>query len=243
MVITANIEGIKTFAVKLQALNKSAFPVAIRQTLNSAAFDVKQTTMPAGAASKFTQRRPNFFKATSKTIPAKGFDIKTMQSITGFVGKGSNQQAVDDLQQQEKGGTIGGRSFIATDVARAGTSKSKPVRANARLRAIKNIVQTKNARGKNEGQRFIKSALFAGKGGHVLANYKGLQVLWRVNKMERVKGKRYNKLTPLYTFSKGRNVNVTATGFMESAALQSAKKINVHFITHAKAQFQKALSK
>ncbi|MBL4809315.1 MAG: hypothetical protein JKY43_04565, partial [Phycisphaerales bacterium] len=44
-----NTDAVVSLTNKLEKLHKSAFPVAVRGTLNSAAFDVKQKSMPAFA--------------------------------------------------------------------------------------------------------------------------------------------------------------------------------------------------
>lgn len=234
--IDVNTDAVVSYAAKLGRLSRSAYPVAVGTTLNAAAFDVKKVTMPA-SSDVFTKRKPTFFKATSTVSKATGFDVKTMRAMVGFTG---HSQAVEDLQQQEKGGDIGGRAFVPMDSARTGGSNRKSIRANARLTAIKNIADTKNVSGKNEGQRFIKSVIFAGKGGHVLAEYNGVKILWRVNSINKTEENHF-KLTPLYTYQKSRDVNVSATGFMEEASEASAKKMEGYFIKAAKGRIEKAL--
>ena len=64
----------------LEKMHKSALPLVIRQTLNSAAFDVKKVTMPKEASANFDKRNPNFFKANSKVDQAKGFNISSIRS-------------------------------------------------------------------------------------------------------------------------------------------------------------------
>jgi hypothetical protein len=229
--------AIRDLTKKLSELRRSAFPVAVRQTLNSAAFDVKQKTMPRTSSDAFTHRKPNFFKATSRAEQAKGFNVDSMFSATGFRG---DQQAVEDLEAQEQGGSIEGRSFIAMDSARKGKDRRKMVKANARLKAIKDIKDAKKATGKTEGERFVKSVIHAGKGGHVLAEYKGRQILWRVNSLTRTANGQF-KLTPLYSYQKGRDVKVDDTKFMEKATQETAKKIPAFYTDAAKKQIAKYL--
>jgi hypothetical protein len=87
--------------------------------LNKAAFDVKQNTMLKSAEASFVKRQPNFFKANSRVEMASGWDLDKMQATVGFNSSGlkggSNNHAVEDLEQQERGGTIKSRSFIPTD--------------------------------------------------------------------------------------------------------------------------------
>jgi len=231
-----NTDAVVSLTNKLEKLHRSAFPVAVRSTLNSAAFDMKGNTILSSAAGTFVQRKPSFFKASSRVDSAKGFDVNTMRAMVGFTGK---SQAVEDLEQQEHGGKIEGRSFVPMRTARTSTSDTKPVRANARLSRIK-VVSTANTTGKNEAQKFVKSVLFAGVGGNVLSEWNGKKYLWRVNSLKRTKEGQF-KLTPLYSFEKGRDVKVSATGFMEKSTMQTATKMDDFFFRHAEKQFQKAL--
>jgi len=114
---TANV----AFSNKLERLSKSALPVAVRTTLNSAAFDVKKNTMPEQVSKTFTERRKTFFKANSRVEMARGFNVESMQSKVGFINGGKNQ-AVRDLEAQEEGGKIGGRSFVPMDTSRISKS-------------------------------------------------------------------------------------------------------------------------
>lgn len=236
MQLDVNTSSVVVFTNKLEKLNRSAFPVAVRTALNSAAFDMKKNTILSSSKSEFINRKPSFFKANSKVITASGFDISTMKSAVGFTGK---DQAIDDLEQQEHGGTIKSRSFIPMKTARTGNAENKLVRANARLSKIK-IVDTKNVSGKNEKEKFIKSVIHAGVKGHVLSDFNGNGYVWRVNSIKRTDTGSF-KLTPLYSYKSGRNVKVDKTGFMEKATEMTKTKMEDFYIKAAKRQFEKAL--
>jgi hypothetical protein len=79
-----NTKAVVIFTNKLEKFRKSALPAAIRNTLNSAAFDVKQKTMPVSAEKNFVRRKPNFFKANSKVVMAQGREVKGLKAIVGF---------------------------------------------------------------------------------------------------------------------------------------------------------------
>jgi len=242
IVLDINTDAVVDFTIKLEKMRKSALPVAIRQSLNSAAFDVKQNTMPAEAKSKFINRSPNFFKANSKVEQAQGFNVNTMKATVGFVEKnlkGNSNYAVKDLEEQEHGGKISNKSFIPTNAARGGNAK-RLVKPMNRLTGIKNIVDAKRAKGVNKGQRFIKSAVHAGVGGYVLAEFKGQMILWRVNSLSRT-SKGAFKLTALYTYKKKRGVKVSKTEFMKTASLQSGGKIEEYFRIAAQKQIDKLI--
>ncbi|KKL54819.1 hypothetical protein LCGC14_2261580, partial [marine sediment metagenome] len=84
-ILNVNTDKVVVFSNKLEKLHRSAFPIAIRGALNNAAFDVKKNTMPVSAEKEFTIRRKNFFKANSRVNMAKGFNVRTMQAMIGFV--------------------------------------------------------------------------------------------------------------------------------------------------------------
>jgi hypothetical protein len=234
--IKADVASLVNYAQRLKVLSKSAYPVVVRQTLTSAAYDMKKVSILKVTGSTFTIRKANFFKATSTVRQAQGFDLDTMQSVVGFNG---NTQAIDDLEEQEQGGLIPGRGFIPMDPARAGNNKRKLVRPNAQLKAIK-FADQKNAQGSNDGQKFLKSVLFVGVGGFVMGEYEGKSTLWRVNKIN-AKDLADLKLTPIYSYRKGRQAPVKATHFAQRAATITRGHIFDMFKINAEKKFAQAL--
>jgi len=237
-ILNVNTDEVVRYSNKLEKLHRSAFPIAIRGALNNAAFDVKKNTMPVSAEKEFTIRRKNFFKANSRVIKAKGFNIRTMQAIIGFIG---NQQAVQDLEQQEEGGKIGGRAFVPLDNARGGNN-ARPVRPSNRLGKIGRIVNANKVRGKSKKQRFIKAAIKAGVGGFVIGNNK-LRILWKITGLTKVGGRLEINKQRLYSYVPGRKVKIDPTNFMKKATLKTAKKLEGFYIKQAKKQIEKALLK
>lgn len=243
MRLNINSNAIVKHAATLERLHRSALPVAVRQTLNSAAFDVKQHTMPAQAKKTFAERDKNFFKANSKVAPATGFAINTMRATVGFVPLGGTNQAVDDLDAQEYGGKIDGRTFIPLAQARSANSWGRKPRRNARISQIRGkIVDSARGRGTSKKQQFITSAIHAGVGGWVLGNHTnaaGNRILYRVTKIERRGGNTVVKITPQFAVKSGRQVRPKATAFMQKSSLKSAEKMEQFFIQHAEKQIQK----
>lgn len=244
MFLNINTDAAVVFTNKLEQMHRSALPSAVRGALNKTAFNLKTETMPRNANAVFENRQPNFFKANSKVEPAKGFDLKSMQATVGFIEaglKGGNNFSVKDLEQQEHGGAIDKKSFIPMKPARVGATDAKPVRPGNRLSGIRKIVNARNAKGVNAGQRFVKSAIHAGKGGYVLSEYKGMEILWRVNSLNRISNGFRNsfKLTPMYSFKEGRAVSVKGTGFMKKSSLESEKQMEKFYIEEAQRQIKK----
>lgn len=237
MELNINCDAAVIFADKLERIGRSALPNAIRETLSKTALHVKRKSMPGIAAKTFTQRNKTFFKANSVVDFAKGKDIDTMHSAVGFNStklKGGSNFAVKNLEQQEYGGKIGGKSFVPLVSARVSNSYKKNVRANARISKIKNIVKARNQKGESAAQRLIQAAAKAGKGGYVSGSTKkGENILWKVND---TKGK---KRAPLYDYSKGRKIKVEKTEFLERSARISQRQMNRIFVANAKMQIDK----
>lgn len=254
-VLDINSDACVVFANKLEKISRSALPSAIRNTLNTTAFNVKTVTMPKEAKSTFTERKPNFFKANSKVVKASGFNVQSMKATVGFVPLKGDNKAVDELEQQEHGGTIDNREFIPMKGARQGGSDDKQVKANFRLNAMrgKKVINAEKVRFKNgkgsQKQKFIRAAFRAKKEGganaFVLGNKwgGGKQTLSRIDKVSRGNGTISIKRTPLYTFQPNRKIKVARTNFMKRASLESGLQLDKNFQNAAIFQLKKYMNK
>ena len=222
-----NMDAAVVMTNKLEKLHRSALPVAVRETLNSAAFDVKQRSLLQTTSKTFEQRKKTFFKAKSRVVKAKGFNVKTMHSTIGFID-GDKNQAVDDLEKQERGGHIKGRSFIPMDTARISNSLKKNVRKKARITNIRNIDRIKK---KKDFHRVVNRV---GVSGHII--YK--KTLFEIKKINRGK----IKLKPLFSFQKGRAAKIKSTHFMKRSQSQSARLIPRFFNIEGKKQIKRLFS-
>lgn len=262
MRIDVNTDKLKDYTKKLKSLGKSAFPVAVRQTLNDAAFNVKLQTMPKSADKAFVNREKNFFKANSKALPAEGMNVSTMHSDVGFfenkLNIKSTNYAVKDLEEQEYGGSIDKKSFIPLNTARKSNSAGKVVKTNARISQIKTkeIIKTsavgKTRTGKrmavtSKKQRFIRAAIVAkqlhGNDAYVLGNRNanGSRTLSLINKVKFKKKTSQIDIsrTPLYNVKKGRMVAVKATSFMKRASYETSINMDEMYIKRAQERFKK----
>jgi hypothetical protein len=222
-VINVNTDALVKMTARLESVNKNAMPNAVRGTLNALAFDVKKRTLPESASETFVNRNKSFFKAFTRVNMASGNKLESMQSEVGFYDRGAKgKQAIPDLEKQEQGGTIAGRSFIPLETARTGKSRNRMVTAKNRLGRIANAVHAENAKGRTDKEKFMKSVIFAGVGGIVIGNY-APNVVYRITSIENIKGKLKVKKTPLYTYDKGRSVRVTGTRFSEQAAMETVR--------------------
>lgn len=269
MIININTNSIVHLTNILEKMHKSALPVAIRTSLNSAAFDVKKTTMPQEAQSTFLKRQKNFFKANSRVEMAQGFSINKMQASVGFfenkLNNKSTNYAVKDLEQQEHGGKITNKTFIPMRNARVGGSGI--TKAANRLSSMTNKIINSNKvnsiHGRNKKQKLIRAAIIAKKtGGNnamVMGPEKsnGSQTLFRVDRLniskstytfagggKTLRGSKLDiKLTPLFQVKKGRTITVQKTDFMQHASITSHKKLEHFYITNATKQINKYAGK
>lgn len=248
--ININSDAVVGFANRLEKLSRNAIPTAVRNTLSQTALDVKQRTMPRSAASTFKVRQRNFFKANSRVNFASGSDISKMKSVVGFVSsglKGMNNSAVENLEQQEHGGLIGGKSFIPMKPARRGGNDSGLVKVDYRLSTLENVVDAKKVKAKTKKQKFIKAAFKAkklyGNNAFVLGNQQNgnRRTLSRINSIQRNNSKRKLKIrrTALYTYKRGFRANVDRTDFMRRASMESGLRLEPIFISQAKKVFDR----
>jgi len=231
--LNVNSDAVVKYTDKLERSSRSAFPVAVRQTLNGAAFGSKKT-LPTVTKHKFTIRSKGFFNKFSTVQPAKGFNLASMKATIGFL---PTDPATANLEAQEFGGQIKNRSFVPMDTARTSKSKLKNVRRPFRVESLKSQgVAHIRKTGKGARSKFIRAAFEAGKGGFVLYG----NTLFRVDRINnKAKGRGKIKLTPLYNYKKGRAVKIKATKFMAQNSTLNARKMDALYITNAKRQFEK----
>jgi hypothetical protein len=264
MKIDVNTDKLREYTKKLKSLGKSAFPVAVRQTLNDAAFNVKLQTMPKSADKAFVNRQKNFFKANSKAIGAEGMNVQTMHSDVGFyenkLNIKSTNYAVKDLEQQEYGGSIKGRDFIARKEARTGSGIVKKAvritelkdgtKINAIVANRQSISRNKKRIMVSQKQAFIRAAIVAkqlqGDDALVLGNiYRGksgkTRTLSKINSVKFTKRETGIKIsrTPLYQYTKGRLVAVKSTNFMRRASYETSMNMDEMYIKRAQERFKK----
>lgn len=251
MVATLHINNAAmiTLSQRLMQMHRSDYPIAVRNTINRAAFDVKVNTMPIEAKKDFKERQKNFFKANSRVEKAEGFDVNKMRSMIGFANlkpKVTKDFAVQDLEQQEHGGTIQKKTFIATPNARISNSEDKMVQAKLRTTTFKDSIvdSYKNITGKSDKMKFVLSAMHAGKGGLVLGNEKlkgGARGVYLIQSIK-LRPKAYVTNTIIksklvYSNKKGRTVKVQPQHFMRDASNKSGNKMQNYFIEEANKRF------
>ena len=223
-------------------MHRSGLPKAIKETLNKTALDVKKKTMLTSSRKEFENRtNSRFFRGNSKVFFAKGFNVDKLAATVGFLSinlRGSNNKSVDDLEAQEEGGLIGGRSFIPLKQARISKNFKRVTRKKFRISDIKSkIIDTKKTKGSNNKEKWTRAAVFADKGGFVIGTNRtsaGNRILFGIRKVGRSDGRTFVSAVPLFAVKKNRKVSVKASHFMRNAANKSSRKMEGFFIDESK---------
>lgn len=260
--LTIKTTKVKEYALALKSMHRSDFPIAVRNTLNNAAFDVKKRTLKQEARKSFKDRTAGrFFGVFSSVNQAKGFSIKTMRSEVGIVNpsrSGKKSDAAENMREQQLGGSIA-RKFIPFDQARTSNSLLKRVAKKNRLSEVGKSVNkslstlsTKGRRG-SKTQRIIKTATFAvKKGRHFISHQSsgGNTVVYRVKKGSLGSGSWRIKTTdgilsfkPIYSVKKGRKVSIKPKPFTQRAALKTSKLMPRFFQAQAIRRIQRHKAK
>lgn len=243
-IFDVNTDDNIALTAKLEKLHRSAFPVAVRGTLNDAAFKTKSLVLKV-AARKFTTRQKNFFKSFSTVEKAKGFDLRQMKATTGInASKGSD--VAEGLEKQEFGGSIKGRKLVPLDSARVSGSRSKKLRSK---NLFENLGKTIRIRGRgNKGtrkSRLVARAMVTVKLGasHMITNRGGRGTLFEVSGLrQNIRTRKLKfKLTPLYRYRNSRISRVTKTPFMQPSADLASKKMLEFYSKQAERQFKRLL--
>ncbi len=238
MRVNVNTDELAKLNLKLEKVHRSEFPVTVRNTLNTMAFETKKKTLPEEFDKSFTIRSKSFSKAFSSVKTAQGFNVKTMKSTVGMTDRkrgGRPEQAGRDMTPQQLGGKIGGRTFIPMKQARTSKNPNKNVRKENRLSNITKIVNTKDNSSGTEKQKFVRTALNVAThhGKKTLVRHKG--VLYRIDRAgSNIKTRKMDlKVTPIYSVEEGRSVKVSSSPVTRRAALRTHKRANVIFVKQA----------
>lgn len=215
MKLDVNTDASIQLTAKLEKLHKSAFPSAVRNTLNDVAFDAKKR-IPKKANEQFTIRQKNLFSKFSKVEKANGFNVNTMSSSVGLDSV-SQPKLTENLAKQETGGVSIGRKLTPNNKARVSGSYAKKVRLKNQFKNI-GKVGTKNKKVKGSKYFIIKK----GNKGTLFESNKG-------------------KLTPLYNYRSNPISRLKKRPFINHSALDSHKHIESFYLKNANYQFKKYL--
>ena len=244
-VFDVNSDAAIALTAKLERINKSAFPSAVRNTLNTAAIETKKQ-VPLVAARKFVTRQPAFFKRFTIYDKAIGFDVNKMISTVG-IDASKNKVLADNLESQEFGGMVKGKKLIPHDDARISKSQSKRVSSKNYL----NKIQAHNATSAFKGNKGTRASKFiaavmstnkSGKGNMMLKSGNKGMVYSVTSVSQNVRSKKMNfQMRKLYSVRSVSTHQVKAHGFMLESSKNIAKNLNKYYQENAEFQFKKYL--
>ena len=214
MKLDVNTGSAIQLTAKLEKLHKSAFPNAVRNTLNDVAFETKKL-IPKKAEGNFTIRQKNLFKRMSLVEKAQGWNVNGMVSKVGL--DGSKGSLSDGLEKQETGGNLKGRKLIAHRMGRVSNSSAKKVKSKNQFKNIGNIGTSKR---RVKGSKYFR--IDKGSKGTVF---------------EKV-GKR---ITPIYNYRSNPITKLKKQPFIEPSAKESIKQMEMLYKKNAEFQFKKHL--
>lgn len=224
--ININRKELMGFVKTLEKLHKSALPIAVRSSLNDAAFAMMKKT-PTIFEKNFIVRKKTFLRSSSTVNKcANTFNISEMKAEYGIIRKKST--AATNLEKQEFGGNIGKRDYIPFKEARVSRNAAKIISKKYHL---KNVKPQKN---KNifKNSELIKTAFAIGQGGFIQYD----NVIFEIRTLKKPF---FMKLIPLYSVKKGRSVKIKRKPFILPAAEMISKRMPIYFKNQAEKQFQK----
>lgn len=244
MKLNVNTKANIVLTAKLERLNKTAFPSAVRSTLNDAAFEMKKTNIPESAKKNMTVRNKTVFKKFTGVKKATGFNIEGMAAEVGFIPKDGikGNKVPTGMESNEVGGTDE-HGFMYMPKTRTSKSSKGLVRRNARYNKSKILKIGRGATNINSrsNSRFIISAIESveQKKPFNFATKKGFFLVQATSYKQ---GKDGNTKVKLNFLMRGRNkfkAKTKATHFNREAALKTAQQMEKFYKINAEYQFNK----
>lgn len=242
--INVNSTALKNWSANLDKLGKADLPVAVRSTLNNAAFDMKQRTLPLSARNNFKDaKRPQFFRTFSGVDRARGLDISKMRSTMGMLAKGrlSARTAVEHMVQQEFGGAIDdGLAYLKS----ARGEKINGVVRRENYYDKSKVISGRSRVGRNKGTRKSK---FVARAYRSLKEKKPMFI-------NSAKGNYLMKVIAISKTTSGKvtiksklilkereTIRIKSTGFLTEAGAMTQKRIPEFYIIEAKKRIAKTM--
>lgn len=238
--LNVNTDAVISLTAKLERIQKSAFPSAVRSTLNDGAFEMKGKNIEESARRNMTVRNRTVFKKFTGVKKATGFNIATMQSEVGFIPKDGlkGSKVPEGMERNEVGGTdTEGAMYLPK--SRTSNSKNRLVRRKSRFDKSKLI------KGRPRTKKSVSNTL------NMISSFEEGKATFITTKKGRflvmVKKVDYNSVTNKHTFeldflmrSRTKNPAKTrATNFNKEAAIKTSKQLEAFYIKNATFQINK----
>jgi len=231
-----NTTGVIHLTDRLERLNRSAFPSAVRATLSDAAFEMKQKNILKSAKRNMKVKAPNFFKANTGVERARfNRNVEAMKATSGFINK-RGIKADKAVQYGMEANEIGATDNTGLMYKKATRSGRGLVRRNKYYDKNKLTVN----RSKKKGNAYVQSA-FASLNDKkpVMVNTKSGRAMIMVKSITNSQGKLRIKSDLLMLDRTVKKAKAKATHFNREAAQKTQQQIEGFYQKNAKFQFQK----
>lgn len=231
-----NTTGVIHLTDRLERINKSAFPSAVRATLSDAAFEMKQKNILESAKKNMKVKQPNFFKANTGAERAKfSRNVESMKATSGFINK-RGIKANKAVQYGMEANEIGATDTTGLMYKKATRTGRGLVRRNKYYDKGKLTVN----RSKKKGNSYVQSAFASFKDKKpVMVDTKVGRAMIMVKSITNVKGKLRIKSDLLMMDRTVKKAKAKATHFVKESAIKTQKQMDGFYIKNANYQFQK----
>lgn len=242
MKLDVNKYNLIQYTDKLEKLSSKALPYAVRNTLNSVAFDMKKETLHKSVKRNFKGlKAPQFFKRYSGVKKASGTNINSMKSIVGLLDMGNPaaRKAIENMDKQEIGGVIDD-GFAYLKGSRNGNALNRFVKKSNYYDKSK-VISGRSKIGRNKGtvkSKFVARAYRANKENKPLFinSMKG-NFLARVSSFK--KTKKGIRIKLILLMKERDRTLIKPTHFTEEAGKDSQKKMDKIYIKEIENQIKR----
>lgn len=242
MKLNVNTDASIQLTNKLEKLHRSAFPSAVRNTLNDAAFDMKKKTILESARDNFNVKQPSFFKKYTGVKRASGFNLSSMRATVGFLNASDKKvrAAIEGMEKQEHGGVIDdGLRYLK--YSRGGGLGKKVQKKNYYDKS--KIVTGRSKRAGTVKSKFVARMFRAFKEDKAffMNTMKGNFLVTVRSASSTIDGKLDFKLNFVMMDRRVKKSKIKRTNFNKEASELTANKIDDFYRKNAEYQFKKAL--
>lgn len=242
-----NTEGVIHLTLRLERINKSAFPSAVRSTLNDAAFEMKQKNILESARKNMNVKQSNFFKANTGVERARfSRNVESMQATSGFINKRgikANKAVEYGMEANEIGAvdTTGLMYKKATRTGRGLVRRNKYYdKGKVTKSYLRSNIKTKKTTKGSYVQRAFASLVDKAP---VMVDTKVGRAMIMVKSITNVKGKLRIKSDLLMMDRTVKKAKAKATHFNREAAQKTQKQMEGFYLKNAEFHFNKVWKK
>lgn len=240
MAFKVDTKDVQKLVDALRDINRTAYPLAVRSTLNRVAFETRKLSSTETIPHTFTTRNTFIEKSVQYERSENTFSIGSMEARAGQVSDYLGKKT-DQLDKQEHGSPVvakGNYTFAATPTARGG-NYNKPIAKRNLLTALnvkklEDIVENPTTETHKEIRQSKAFATTKGKKINVLlSNAKGRKGIYTISK---------NSVSLLYRLNDKTN-RIKQRKWLEPSVNKVMKKAEDIYVDEAKKRIEKEFAK